>query len=148
MIARRRLLQMNCFASVVFAVFLVAAPQAFAQVFAGSDSVAVVDNDGHKILLGGAIFCGEDVERVLLRVTLTQVGAVNQILFAAIAEDDTVFECTPNGTQRWEVHAVARGNERFSLGSATATGVALSSRRGGDLNGAHQFLTGITLINR
>jgi hypothetical protein len=77
-------------------------------------------------------------ERVVLRVT------VSQRTTGAVAEGETLFKANGN-EQQWAVHARTFGRQRFEPGPATATALALTLARGGEVTDSHQWLVEVTL---
>jgi hypothetical protein len=101
------------------------------------DPVAVVADNGRHLIVTGPILC-DQVERVELRVTVTQRET------GAVAEGYTIFSCTVVVEEQWEVHAVAHGKAAFEEGPAIAVAVASTSSRR-ETTDAHQWLVDITL---
>jgi len=113
-------------------------PVAFARIMQNTiDPVASVTDSGRHLIVTGPIECTES-QRAYLRVTVTQRET------GAVAEGRTLVTCT-GGTQQWEIHAAAQGNEAFTEGLATAVGLARTTDRGA-ADDAHQWLVNVTLV--
>ena len=113
---------------------------AYAKLAANTiDPVAIVTDNGRRIIVTGPVICTEN-ETTHLRVTVTQRST------GAMAEGTAFFTCEGN-LQHWEVHASVRGKERFQVGPATAVAVARTIEQG-DTTDAHQWLVNITLAKK
>ena len=100
------------------------------------DPVALVTDDGRRILVTGPIICPEG-ERAVLRVTVTQRTT------GAVAQGRTRFTCTGN-LQQWEVRVEKQGSEPFEGGFATAVALARTTEKG-EPTDAHQWLVELTV---
>jgi hypothetical protein len=103
------------------------------------DTVAIVIDNGRRILLTGPVECG-DGERADLRVTVTQRET------GAVAEGHTFVTCT--GTpQRWEIDALTQGDQTFEEGPVVGVLAGRTVSRG-ETTDAHQWLVNITLVKQ
>jgi hypothetical protein len=111
---------------------------AFARITVNTvDTLAVVADNGRHLVLSGPIACTPD-ERAYLEVTVTQRAT------GAVAAGRTRITCS-GAVAQWELHASARGAERFQEGPATAVALARTAN-GVGITDAHQWLVRITLI--
>jgi hypothetical protein len=101
------------------------------------DSVAIVTDNGHHIMVTGIIDCTAS-ERADLRVTLTQRST------GAVAEGHTFITCTGD-TQQREILASTQGKETFEEGPAAAVALGRTTTRG-EATDAHQWLVNLTLV--
>lgn len=101
------------------------------------DTVAVVGDNGRHLVVTGPIACTQD-ERAYLEVTVTQRAT------GAVAAGRTRITCS-GAVAQWEIHASARGAERFQDGPATAVALARTAHSIG-ITDAHQWLVRVTLI--
>jgi hypothetical protein len=112
---------------------------AFARVILNTiDPAASVSEHGRHLALTGPLQATAG-ERVVLRVTVSQRST------GALAEGETVFKANGN-EQQWAVKARAFGRQAFEPGPATATALALTIARGGEVTDSHQWLVDITLV--
>jgi hypothetical protein len=113
---------------------------AFAKLAANTiDPIAMVTDNGRQVVLTGPVSC-TDMERIYLRVTLTQRST------GAIAEGSALLVCTGD-IQHWEVRAVTQGNASFQEGPATAVALARTTSQG-ETTDAHQWLVNVTLATQ
>jgi hypothetical protein len=116
---------------------VVVVPLAYARVMTNTiDPVATVSDNGRRIVLTGPIQT-DVVERIYLRVTVTQRTT------GAVAEGTAVLRST-GALQQWEVQAKTRGKASFEAGPATAVAIGVTSDHG-QTSDAHQWLVNITL---
>ena len=112
---------------------------AFARIVRNTiDPVASVSEHGRCLALTGPLQVTAG-ERVVLRVM------VSQRTTGAVAEGENLFKGNGNEEQ-WAVKARTFGRQRFEPGSATATALALTIARGGEVTDSHQWLVDITLV--
>ena len=131
---------LNCAAIIVTLLGIVMAPVAYAKIFNNTiDPVATVSDNGRRIVLTGPIQT-DVVEKIYLRVTVTQRTT------GAAADGIAILRGTGE-LQQWEVKAKARGKASFEPGPATAVAIALTSDKG-QTSDAHQWLVNITLSNQ
>src|SRR5438270_532925 len=115
---------------------VVLAPLAYAKVALNTiDPVATVSDNGRQIVLTGPIQT-DVVERIYLRVTVTQRTT------GAVAEGIAILRGTGE-LQQWEVRAKTRGKASFEAGPATAVAIGITGDRGHTTD-AHQWLVNIT----
>jgi hypothetical protein len=100
------------------------------------DPIAVVADDGHRLVVTGPIACTAG-ERVALQVTVTQRTT------GAVAQERIRFTCTGD-VQHWEVQAKSVGETPFVEGAATAVARVRTTAEG-EATDAHQWLVAITL---
>ena len=118
---------------------VVVAPIAYGRiVFNTIDPVATVSDNGRRIVLTGPIQT-DVVERIFLRVTVTQRTT------GAVAEGIAILRGT-GALQHWEVQAKTRGKASFEPGPATAAAIAITSDKG-QTTDAHRWLVNITLVD-
>jgi hypothetical protein len=103
------------------------------------DTVAIVTDNGRRILLTGPVECG-DGERADLRVTVTQRET------GAVAEGHTFITCTGE-PQRWEIDALTQGDQTFEEGPVVGVLAGRTVSRG-ETTDAHQWLVNITLVKQ
>ena len=103
--------------------------------------VAGLSEHGRHLALTGPLQVLPAGERVLLRVTVTQRTT------GALAEGETQFVGTGD-LQQWAVRAHTTGRKAFAPGPATATALALTVARGGEVTDAHQWLVDMTLAEK
>ena len=116
---------------------VVVAPVAYAKIVINTiDPVATVSDNGRRIVLTGPLQT-DVVERIYLRVTVTQRTT------GAVAEGIAILRGT-GALQHWEVQARTRGKATFEPGPATAVAIGVTSDRG-QTSDAHQWLVNITL---
>lgn len=116
------------------------APPALAGITLNTIDAEAITHDagGHLVVIvTGPLQCDAG-ERVLVRVTVTQRST------GAVAVGSRRLRCT-GAVQRWEVHAVPRGDAVFAEGDATVTAMARTTLRG-DATDAHQWLRPVTLL--
>ena len=124
---------------IVAGVFI--ARTAFAKIVVNTiDPVAGLSEHGRHLALTGPLQVTAG-ERVLLRVTVTQRTT------GALAEGETQFVGTGD-LQQWAVRAHTTGRKAFAPGPATATALALTVARGGEVTDAHQWLVDMTLAEK
>ena len=117
---------------------VVVAPLAYARVMTNTiDPVATVSDNGRRIVLTGPLQT-DVVERIFLRVTVTQRTT------GAAAEGIAILRGT-GALQQWEVQAKTRGKASFEAGPATAVAIGVTSDHGHTTD-AHQWLVNITLV--
>jgi hypothetical protein len=143
MFTRRSKKRVNCVVVVamvltLLGVFVAPLRIALARIMRNTiDPVAIVAGGGRHLIVTGPIFC-DQVERVELRVTVTQRTT------GAVAEGYTIFNCALV-TEQWEVHAVAHGKAVFEEGPAIAVAIASTASRR-ETTDAHQWLVEVTLV--
>jgi hypothetical protein len=116
---------------------VVVAPLAYGRISLNTiDPVATVSDNGRRIVLTGPLQT-DVVERIFLRVTVTQRTT------GAVAEGIAILRGTGE-LQHWEVQAKTRGKASFDAGPATAVAIGVTSDRG-QTTDAHQWLVNITL---
>ena len=116
---------------------VVVAPVAYAKIVINTiDPVATVSDNGRRIVLTGPIQT-DVVERIFLRVTVTQRTT------GAVAEGIAILRGT-GALQHWEVQAKTRGKASFEAGPATAVAIGITGDRGHTTD-ARQWLVNITL---
>src|SRR5262245_12633955 len=93
---------------------ILVAPLAYARIAINTiDPTATLSDNGRKILVTGPIQT-DVVEKIYLRVTVTQRTT------GAVAQGIAILRGTGE-LQQWEVRAKARGKASFEAGPATAT---------------------------
>ena len=118
---------------------VVVAPLAYAKVALNTiDPTAALSDKGRRIVVTGPIQT-DVVERIYLRVTMTQRTT------GAVAEGIAILRGTGD-LQHWEVQAKARGKASFEPGAATAVAIGVTGDPGHTTD-AHQWLVNITLVN-
>ena len=103
------------------------------------DTVAIVIDNGRRILLTGPVECGNG-ERADLRVTVTQRQT------GAVAEGHTFITCTGE-PQQWEIDALTQGDQTFEEGPVVGVLAGRTVSRG-ETTDAHQWLVNITLVGQ
>ena len=127
-----------CAALVTTVVALLLTRTAFARITVNTvDPLAVVADNGRHLVVTGPIACSPD-ERAYLEVTVTQRAT------GAVAAGRTRVTCN-GAVAQWEIHAPARGAERFQEGPATAVALARTTN-GAASTDAQQWLVPVTLI--